>query len=75
MNVILHGEGKEKRMHLTETDQFQNKITVPVKIFTGTKNKWAAPVCIDRDLVYKFIYQDGPYYHYQLVNHVTSKQS
>lgn len=70
MNVVLHGDG-EKRMHLSDCDIVHQKITVPVKIFSPQKNKWADPVYVDSELVYRFVYQIGDYYHY----HVTSKQS
>jgi hypothetical protein len=73
MNVILHGEGKEIRMHRTDIDQVQHKLVVPTKVFSR-KNKWADPVGVDRNLTYKFACQIGDYYHYQL-SHVTSKQS
>lgn len=69
MNVILHGDG-ERRMHLTATDQFQHKIIVPVKVFSGG-SRWSQPVVTDLDVIYKFVYHDGRYYHY----HVTGKQS
>jgi hypothetical protein len=68
MNVILHGEGKEIRMHRTDTDQVQHKLTVPVKVFSGG-NKWSQPITTDRELVYRFLYQLGDYYHYQLETH------
>lgn len=74
MNVILHGEGKEIRMHQCSTDVFQHKITIPFKIFSGFENKWKQPVIEDSEQVYKFMYQDGSCYHYQL-DHITSKQS
>jgi hypothetical protein len=63
MNVILHGEGI-KIMHLTDTDQVQHKLTVPVKVFSGG-TRWEQPVVTDRDMIYKFTYHDGSYYHYQ----------
>jgi hypothetical protein len=66
MNVILHGNGKEIRMHHTDTDQVQQRLTVPMKIFGSLKNKWASPTWIEKNLVYKFSYHDGSYYHYQL---------
>lgn len=68
MKVILHGEGKEKTMHLTQTDQFQNKIIVQVKVFSGVhpSNKWESPVAVDRDQIYEFAYHDGTHYHYRL---------
>ena len=65
MNIVLHGNGKEIRMHHTDTDQVQHKITVPVKEWSGG-NKWTAPVAVDKNLVYRFVYQAGSYYHYQL---------
>lgn len=67
MNIILHGDG-EKRIHLTDTDSIQHKLVVPAKVFKR-KNKWAEPVAVDRSLTYRFLYQIGNYYHYQLVEH------
>jgi hypothetical protein len=72
LNVILHGNGKEIRMHHTDTDQLMHKLTVPVKVFSGG-TRWEQPVVTDRNLIYKFSYHDGSYYHYQLENHVTRK--
>jgi len=66
MNIVLHGNGREIQMHHTDTDQTQHKITVPVKEWIGSKNKWSTPVAVDKSLVYRFAYQEGSYYHYQL---------
>lgn len=65
MNVVLHGEGKVKIMHQCPTDVFQHKIVVPVKVFSGG-TRWEQPVVTDHDVIYKFSYHDGMYYHYQL---------
>lgn len=73
MNIVLHGNGKEIRMHRTDVDQLQHKITVPTKVFSR-QNKWVTPASVDVSLVYRFAYEDGNYFHYQL-DHVTSKQS
>lgn len=72
MNVILHGDG-EKRMHLSDCDVVHQKITVPVKIFSPQKNKWADPVYVNSELVYKFSCQIGSYYHYRLENNNARK--
>jgi hypothetical protein len=69
MNVILHGEGKEIRMHHTDTEQVMSRITVPVKDFIKSKNKWAQPVYVERQEAYKFIHQVGDVFHYRLETH------
>jgi len=69
MNIILHGEGKEVRMHQTDCGVFQHTLTVPIKVFLGVKNKWTGPIVADRNLIYKFAYQTGDYYHYNLETH------
>jgi hypothetical protein len=74
MNVILHGEGKEIRMHRTDTDQVLHRLTVPVKVFSKASNKWSQPITTDAELIYRYLYQLGDYHHYEL-SHVTSKQS
>jgi hypothetical protein len=66
MNIILHGEGQEKMMHHCETDAFQYKIIVPVKLFNPPVNKWIPLAYIEKELIYEFKYHDGKYYHYQL---------
>jgi hypothetical protein len=65
MNIILHDNGKDKRMHLADMDMVQHKLVIPTKVFTR-KSRWIDPVSVDRNLTYRFTYHDGKYYHYQL---------
>lgn len=60
MNVILHGwpdDPKAKKMH--QIKSYQDNIIVPVMIYNKTS-------AINYDLIYRFIYHDGEYYHYEL---------
>lgn len=66
MNVILHEGDKQKTFHQMNSDVFQQKIIIPIKVFHGVKNKWADPTVEDKELIYKFSYHDGELYHYQL---------
>jgi hypothetical protein len=65
MNIILHGE-TETRLHMQDLEQVQQRITVPVRVFTKSKNKWSNPLYVEHELVYKFACQIGSYYHYNL---------
>jgi len=64
MNIILHGEGKDIRMHQCSAAVLQHTLTVPVKVFSGVN--WFGPIVTDKEVIYKFVYQAGDYYHYRL---------
>ena len=69
MNIILHGNGREIRMHHADKDQVQHRITVPVRVFTKSKNKWEKPVYVERQEAYRLVHQVGDLYHYRLEAH------
>jgi len=71
MNVVLHGwpsDPKSKRMHLTQTSEFQYMLTVPVWIWSSTRSSWSwkSSAATEQDLIFRFIYHDGEHYHYEL---------
>ena len=63
MKAILHGGGGI--IHLTDADVFPHRLTVPKRIWSS-KGKWDQPVAVDHELIYKYVYQLGNYYHYEL---------
>lgn len=68
VHVILHAEDGKRRAHFASMDVVQQRITIKTKVFSRT-NKWADPVFVEYDQVYRLAYQIGSYFHYKLENH------
>lgn len=67
MQVILHEGDQTRRVNLLSDTAPAYKIIVPKKIFTKTENSWIAPVTHEKDLTYQFMFDDGKFSHYCLI--------